>query len=50
MLSIIYRQVAKSYALATSGALITALGLNKMVKVSKMYYEISLNTVEGRYL
>lgn len=29
-----FSQVAKSYVLATSGALITALGLNKLVKVS----------------
>lgn len=33
----ILSQVAKSYVLATSGALVTALSLNKLVKVSKHF-------------
>lgn len=39
----ILSQVARSYVFATSGALITALGLNKLVKVSNFeFYFISI--------
>lgn len=39
----ILSQVARSYVFATSGALITALGLNKLVKVSNFeLYFISI--------